>query len=156
MKRLDRYTLKSFLGPFILTFSIVLFILAMQFLWLYIDELVGKGLSFGVIMEFMAWGSATLLPLVLLLATLLASIMTLGGMGENNELLAIKSAGISLGRVLMPLIFVAVAISIGAFFISNDLIPVAYKKIYSLRDDIGRTKSVIKIPTKIFYEGIDG
>ena len=156
MKRLDRYTLKSFLGPFILTFSIVLFILAMQFLWLYIDELVGKGLSFGVIMEFMAWGSATLLPLVLPLATLLASIMTLGGMGENNELLAIKSAGISLGRVLMPLIFVAVGISIGAFFISNDLIPVAYKKIYSLRDDIGRTKKVIKIPTKIFYEGIDG
>jgi lipopolysaccharide export system permease protein len=156
MKILDRYTLKSFLGPFILTFSIVLFILVMQFLWLYIDELVGKGLSIGVIFEFMAWGSATLLPLVLPLATLLASIMTLGGMGENNELLAIKSAGISLSRVLLPLIFVAVGISIGAFFISNDLIPVAYKKIYALRDDIGRTKDVIKIPTGIFYDGIDG
>ncbi|MBP5505890.1 MAG: methionyl-tRNA formyltransferase [Bacteroidales bacterium] len=156
MKRLDRYVLTSFLGPFILTFSIVLFILAMQFLWLYIDELVGKGLSFGVIMEFMAWGSATLLPLVLPLATLLASIMTLGGMGENNELLAIKSAGISLERVLRPLVVVAVLISIGAFFISNDLIPVAYKKIYALRDDIGRTKSVIKIPTGTFYDGIDG
>ena len=100
-----------------MTFSIVLFILVMQFLWLYVDELVGKGLSLGVIFEFMAWGSATLLPLVLPLATLLASIMTLGGMGENNELLAIKSAGISLGRVLLPLVFVAVAISIGAFFI---------------------------------------
>ncbi|MBO4558275.1 MAG: methionyl-tRNA formyltransferase [Bacteroidales bacterium] len=156
MKKLDRYTLTSFLGPFILTFSIVLFILAMQFLWLYIDELVGKGLSFGVIMEFMAWGSATLLPLVLPLATLLASIMTLGGMGENNELLAIKSAGISLERVLRPLTIVAVLISIGAFFISDDLIPVAYKKIYALRDDIGRTKDVIKIPTGIFYDGIDG
>ncbi|MBQ9584194.1 MAG: methionyl-tRNA formyltransferase [Bacteroidales bacterium] len=156
MKRLDRYVLFSFLGPFILTFSIVLFILAMQFLWLYIDELVGKGLSFGVIMEFMAWGSATLLPMVLPLATLLASIMTLGGMGESNELLAIKSAGISLERVLRPLTVVAVLISIGAFFISNDLIPVAYKKIYALRDDIGRTKSVIKIPTGIFYDGIDG
>ena len=156
MKRLDRYILKSFLGPFILTFSIVLFILVMQFLWLYVDELVGKGLALGVIFEFMAWGSATLLPLVLPLATLLASIMTLGGMGENNELLAIKSAGISLGRVLLPLVFVAVGISIGAFFISNDLIPVAYKKIYALRDDIGRTKKVIKIPTGIFYDGIDG
>ena len=156
MKRIDRYTLKSFLGPFALTFSIVLFILVMQFLWLYIDELVGKGLSLGVIFEFMAWGSATLLPMVLPLATLLASIMTLGGMGENNELLAIKSAGISLSRVLLPLIFVAVGISIGAFFISNDLIPVAYKKIYALRDDIGRTKKVIKIPTGIFYDGIDG
>ena len=156
MKRLDQYILKSFLGPFVLTFSIVLFILVMQFLWLYIDELVGKGLSFGVILEFMAWGSATLLPMVLPLATLLASIMTLGGMGENNELLAIKSAGISLARVLLPLIFVAVGISVGAFFISNDLIPVAYKKIYALRDDIGRTKEVIKIPTGIFYDGIDG
>ena len=156
MKKLDKYILKSFLGPFALTFSIVLFILVMQFLWLYIDELVGKGLSLGVIFEFMAWGSATLLPMVLPLATLLASIMTLGGMGENNELLAIKSAGISLSRVLRPLIFVAVAISIGAFFISNDLIPVAYKKIYALRDDIGRTKEVIKIPTGIFYDGIEG
>ena len=156
MKKLDQYILKSFLGPFVLTFSIVLFILVMQFLWLYIDELVGKGLSLGVIFEFMMWGSATLLPLVLPLATLLASIMTLGGMGENNELLAIKSAGISLERVLRPLVFVAVAISIGAFFISNDLIPVAYKKIYALRDDIGRTKEVIKIPTGMFYDGIEG
>ena len=156
MKKLDKYILKSFLGPFALTFSIVLFILVMQFLWLYIDELVGKGLSLGVIFEFMAWGSATLLPMVLPLATLLASIMTLGGMGENNELLAIKSAGISLSRVLRPLVFVAVVISIGAFFISNDLIPVAYKKIYALRDDIGRTKEVIKIPTGIFYDGIEG
>ena len=156
MKKLDKYILKSFLGPFILTFSIVLFILVMQFLWLYIDELVGKGLSLGVIFEFMAWGSATLLPMVLPLATLLASIMTLGGMGENNELLAIKSAGISLGRILRPLTIVAVLISIGAFFISNDLIPVAYKKIYALRDDIGRTKEVIKIPTGIFYDGIEG
>lgn len=156
MKKLDQYILKSFLGPFVLTFSIVLFILVMQFLWLYIDELVGKGLSLGVIFEFMMWGSATLLPMVLPLATLLASIMTLGGMGENNELLAIKSAGISLERVLRPLVFVAVAISIGAFFISNDLIPVAYKKIYALRDDIGRTKEVIKIPTGMFYDGIEG
>ncbi len=156
MKKLDSYILKSFLGPFVLTFSVVLFILVMQFLWLYIDELVGKGLSLRVILEFMAWGSATLLPMVLPLATLLASIMTFGGLGENNELLAIKSAGISLSRVLRPITVVAVLISIGAFFISNDLIPVAYKKIYALRDDIGRTKEVIKIPTGIFYDGIEG
>ena len=120
------------------------------------DELVGKGLSFGVIVEFLAWGSATLIPYALPLATLLASIMTLGNFGENNELLAMKAAGISLPRILAPLIIVAVLISIGAFFASNDLIPLSYKKIYTLRDDIGRTKDEIKIPTGVFYNGIDG
>ena len=129
MKKLDRFILSSFFGPFILTFLIVIFILMMQFLWLYIDELVGKGLTLGVIAEFLGWGSATLIPMALPLATLLASIMTLGSMGEYNELLAMKSAGISLTRILTPLIFVSVFISIGAFFVSNNLIPVAYQKI---------------------------
>lgn len=156
MKRLDRFILTSFIGPFIAILFIVIFILMMQFLWLYIDELVGKGLSFKVIMEFLGWGSATLLPLSLPLATLLASVMTLGTLGENNELLAIKAAGISLFRVLSPLIIVSGLISIGAFFAANDLIPVAYNKIFTLRDDIGRTKEEIKIPTGSFYDGIDG
>ena len=128
----------------------------MQFLWLYIDELVGKGLSMKVILEFLGWGSATLLPLSLPLATLLASMMTLGTLGENNELLAIKAAGISLQRVMIPLAIVCLLVSIGAFFISNDLIPLAYNKIYTLRDDIGKTKEEIKIPTKTFYNGIEG
>ena len=128
----------------------------MQFLWLYIDELVGKGLSMKVIFEFLAWGSATMLPLSLPLATLLASMMTLGALGENNELLAIKAAGISLQRVLIPLGICCAVISIGAFFVSNDLIPVAYNKIYTLRDDIGKTKDEIKIPTGTFYNGIEG
>ena len=128
----------------------------MQFLWLYIDELVGKGLSMKVILEFLAWGSATMLPLSLPLATLLASMMTLGALGENNELLAIKAAGISLQRVLIPLGICCAVISIGAFFVSNDLIPVAYNKIYTLRDDIGKTKDEIKIPTGTFYNGIEG
>ena len=128
----------------------------MQFLWLYIDELVGKGLSMKVILEFLAWGSATMLPLSLPLATLLASMMTLGSLGENNELLAIKAAGISLQRVLIPLGICCAVISVGAFFVSNDLIPVAYNKIYTLRDDIGKTKDEIKIPTGTFYNGIEG
>ena len=97
---MDQFILKSFIGPFFAILLVVVFILMMQFLWLYIDELVGKGLSFKVILEFLAWGSATLLPLSLPLATLLSSMMTLGTLGENNELLAIKAAGISLQRVL--------------------------------------------------------
>lgn len=156
MKKLDQFILRSFIGPFFAILLVVVFILMMQFLWLYIDELVGKGLSFKVILEFLGWGSATLLPLSLPLATLLSSMMTLGTLGENNELLAIKAAGISLQRVLIPLALVCGVVSVGAFFISNDLIPVAYNKIYTLRDDIGRTKEEIKIPTRTFYNGIDG
>lgn len=156
MKKLDQFILKSFIGPFVAILLVVIFILMMQFLWLYIDELVGKGLSFKVILEFLGWGSITLIPLSLPLATLLASMMTLGTLGENNELLAIKAAGISLKRVLIPLICASAVISVGAFFISNDLIPVAYNKIFTLRDDIGRTKEEIKIPTGTFYDGIDG
>ncbi len=156
MKKLDLFVLKSFLGPFIMTLLIVLFVLVMQFLWLYIDELVGKGLGLGVIFEFLAWGSATLFPLALPLATLLASIMTMGSFGENNELLAMKAAGIPLLRILSPLMILSFAISVAAFFASNNLIPVAYEKIYTLRDDIGKTKEEIKIPTGIFYNGIDG
>lgn len=156
MKKLDQFILKSFVGPFIAILLVVVFILMMQFLWLYIDELVGKGLSFKVILEFLAWGSATLLPLSLPLATLLASMMTMGTLGENNELLAIKAAGISLQRVMAPLAGVCILISVAAFFIANDLIPVAYNKIYTLRDDIGKTKEEIKIPTGTFYNGIEG
>lgn len=139
-----------------MTFLIVIFVLMLQFLWLYIDELVGKGLGFGIILEFLGWGSATLVPMALPLATLLASIMTMGNFGENNELLAMKAAGISLQRVMRPLTIVSIIISISAFFISNDLIPVAWNKIYTLRDDIGKTKEEIKIPTGIFYNGVEG
>ena len=156
MKKLDQFILRSFIGPFFAILLVVVFILMMQFLWLYIDELVGKGLSLKVIFEFLGWGSATLLPLSLPLATLLSSMMTLGTLGENNELLAIKAAGISLQRVMIPLALVCGVVSIGAFFISNDLIPVAYNKIYTLRDDIGKTKEEIKIPTRTFYNGIEG
>ena len=156
MKKLDRFILKSFIGPFIAILLVVVFILVMQFLWLYIDELVGKGLSLKIILEFLGWGSITMLPLSLPLATLLSAMMTLGTLGENNELLAIKAAGISLQRIFIPLGCACMVISIGAFFVSNDLMPIAYNKIYQLREDIGKTKEEIKIPTKTFYNGIDG
>lgn len=156
MKRLDRFILKAFLGPFVAILLVVVFVLMMQFLWLYIDELVGKGLSLGVILEFMMWGGCTILPLALPLSTLLASMMTLGQMGENNELMAIKSAGISISRVMLPIMVASVAISVGAFFAGNDLVPKAYNEIYTLRDDINRTKDEIKIPSGTFYDGIDG
>ncbi|MBO4671095.1 MAG: methionyl-tRNA formyltransferase [Bacteroidales bacterium] len=156
MKKLDQFTLKAFIGPFVAILLVVVFILMMQFLWLYIDELVGKGLAFGVIMEFMMWGACTILPMALPLSVLLSSMMVIGQMGENKELMAIKAAGISLGRLIAPLIVTAALISVGAFFIGNDLVPKAYNEIFTLRDDITRTKESIKIPSGTFYEGIDG
>ena len=156
MKKLDKFLLKSFVGPFVGILLLVIFILMMQFLWVYIDELVGKGLSFRVIVEFMAWGGTTMLPLSMPLATLLASVMTIGNMSENFELIAMKASGISLARVLKPLIYVSLLICVAAFFVSNNLVPYAWNKIYSLRDDIKMTKDEINIPTGIFYDGIDG
>lgn len=135
---------------------VVIFILMMQFLWLYIDDLVGKGLGIGVILEFLMWGGFTILPMALPLATLLSSMMTMGQMSENNELIAIKSAGVSLSRVMAPLFTASVIISIGAFYASDKVVPIAYDKILTLRDDIDKTKDEIKIPSGIFYDGIDG
>ena len=156
MRKLDKYMVKSFLGPFFAVLLIVVFSLLLQFLWLYIDELVGKGLSLKVILEFMGWGAATMLPLSLPLATVLASVMTMGNLSENSELIAIKSAGISLSRVLLPLTVTSFLLAVAAFFAANNLVPLAYNEIYTLREDIGKTKEEIKIPTKTFYDGIDG
>ena len=133
MKRLDRFILKSFVGPFLAVLGIIVFILVMQFLWLYIDELVGKGLEFKVILEFLMWGSCQVLPLAIPLATLLSSMMTLGDMGEKFELTAIKASGISLTRVLIPMTLVSILISIGAFYIGDRLVPYSINQIYTMR-----------------------
>ncbi len=156
MKKLDRFILKSFLGPLVAILLVVVFILLLQFLWLYIDELVGKGLGLRIILEFLMWGACTILPQALPLATLLASMMVVGQMAENNELLAIKAAGVSFSRIIAPLTAASLLIAIGAFFIGDRLVPHAFNKIYTLRDDIGRTKNEIKIPSGTFYDGIDG
>ena len=156
MKKLDQFILKSFIGPFFAILAIVIFILVMQFLWLYIDELVGKGLELKVILEFLMWGSCQVLPIAMPLATLLSSMMALGDLGEHYELTAMKASGISLARILLPIMVACALISIGAFFINDRLVPYSINQIYTMRDDIGRTKSEIKIPVGIFYNGIDG
>ena len=156
MKKLDRFILKSFIGPFVAILFIVIFILVMQFLWLYIDELVGKGLELKVILEFLMWGSCQVLPIAIPLATLLSSMMTFGDMGESYELTAMKASGISLGRILLPVVVVSALISVGAFFVNDRLVPYSINQIYTMRDDIGRTKSEIKIPVGTFYDGIEG
>ncbi len=156
MKKLDRFILTSFVGPFVLILLVVIFILVMQTLWVYIDELVGKGLDFRIIAEFLFWGSCMVLPLALPLATLLASMMTIGSMGENNELIALKAAGVSVFRVMAPVMIASLIISVGTYFVINKLVPVAYNEMFTLRDDIKNTKNEIKIPDGVFYDGVDG
>lgn len=123
MKKLHWYIIKSFLGPFFMTFFIVVFVLLMQFLWKYVDDLVGKGLEFGVLAEMIFYASFGLLPYAFPLAMLLASIMTFGSLGENYELLAMKSSGISLYRIMKPLFVIAVVVMVTAFYFSNYLLP---------------------------------
>ena len=155
VKTIDKFLLKSYVGPMVLTFFIVSFIFLMNFLWRYIDELVGKGLDLSVILQLMWYATATTIPMSLPLATLLAAIMTMGNLGENNELLAMKSAGISLPRILLPLTVLVVFIAIGSFFASNNLVPYAWKKMNMLITDIRKQKQSIEFKDGAFFNGID-
>ena len=136
MNKLDRYILKSFAGPFVLTFFITLFILLMQFLWKYIDDLVGKGLDWYVVGELMFYASATMVPLALPLALLLASLMTFGNLGERFELAALKSSGISMFRFMRSTIFAAALVMVGAYAFSNYVMPKASLKFWTRLIDI--------------------
>lgn len=155
MKTIHKLILKSYLGPMILTFFIVMFVLLMNFMWRYIDELVGKGLSGGIIIELVGYAMANMIPMGLPLAMLLAAIMTLGNLGENYELLAMKSAGMSLLQIIKPLIFVVGIIAIGSFFIANNLVPYANKKLFSTLNDIRQQKQVIEFQDGLFFNGIE-
>ncbi len=150
MKTLYRFIIKSYIGPLVMTFFIVMFILLMQFLWKYIDDLVGKGLEWKVIAELLLYASSNLVPMALPLSTLLASLMTMGNLGENNELLAMKSAGISLPRILSPLIFITILISISAFFFSNNVLPYTNLKISTLLYSVKQQKPELAIKEGIF------
>ncbi|MBU6306961.1 MAG: LptF/LptG family permease [Bacteroidetes bacterium] len=154
--KLDKLILRSFAGPFIATFFITLLVLVMQFFWLYIDDFVGKGLGPGVILEFIGYQSAVLVPLALPLAMLLSSLMTFGNMGENFELVAIKSAGISLLRFMRPLFLLSILVSFIAFLFSNYVIPVANLKSRTLLADIVYAKPAFDLREGVFYDRIGG
>lgn len=147
--------LKSFLGPFVFTFFIALFILLLQFLWLYLDDLVGKGLELYVVGKLMFYASSTFIPLALPLAILLSSLMTFGNLGEHYELVAIKSAGISLRKAMKPLIILSLIISFGAFLFSNYVLPVANLKFRSLLYDVKQQKLAFNLNEGIFNDGLD-
>ena len=156
MKKLDWFILKSYLGPLVLTFFIALFILLMQFLWKYVDDLVGKGLEWYIIFKLLFYASSTFVPLALPLAILLSSLMTFGNLGEHYELVSMKAAGISLRRVMAPLIIVSILISGLAFYFSNVILPEANLKFLSLLYDVRSKKLAFNLKNGVFYDGIEG
>ncbi len=155
MKKLYKLILSSFLGSFIFTFFIVIFVLLMQFLWVYVDDLVGKGLSFKILMELFFHASVTFVPMALPLAILLASIMSFGDLGEHYELVAIKASGISLWTAMRPLLLFSVMLSGLAFVFSNSINPVAMLKFKTLLFDIRRQKLAFDIKEGQFYKDIE-
>lgn len=150
MKKVDLFILKTYIGPLIMTFFIALFILLMQFLWLYLDDLVGKGLEVKILVELLFYASSTFVPMALPLAILLSSLMTFGNLGEHYELVALKSSGISLKRLMRPLVILSVLISIAAFLFSDFILPVANLKFRSLLYDVQHQKLAFKIKEGIF------
>jgi len=156
MKRLHLFLIKSFLGPFIATFFIAIFLLLMQFLWKYVDDLVGKGLDFDQIALLLFYASARFVPIALPIAMLLASVMVFGKLGEQYELVALKSAGISLPRILLPLTIFVFMLSYGSFLFSNYIMPIANLKNGSMIYDIQKKKPALNIKEGIFYKDIEG
>lgn len=155
IKRLYLYILQTFVPVFFMTFAICLFIILMQFLWKYVEDLVGKGLDTHVLAELFLYAALTLVPMALPLAILLASLMSFGNLGERYELLAIKAAGISLLRAMRPLIILMILICIGAFFFQNDIIPKINVKFRTLMISVKQKSPELDIPEGSFYSGID-
>ena len=145
MKKIDRLILKSYVGPLCLTFAISVFVLLMQFVWKYIDDMVGKGLDLGVILELLFYASATFVPMALPIAVLFASIMTMGNFGEKYELVAMKAGGISLSRIMRPMALVTLLLTGVAFYFANNVMPTAVLKYKSTLYDITRKKPALNI-----------
>ncbi len=154
MKRLYSYMLQRFLPLLAMTFFICLFIVLMQFLWRFVDDLVGKGLSVSVIGELFFYAALTMVPTALPLAVLLASLMVFGNLGEKFELTAMKASGISLFRIMRPLIWLMVFIAVGAFFFQNNVLPVAQTKMWTLMFSVRQKSPEVEIPERSFYDQI--
>jgi lipopolysaccharide export system permease protein len=156
IKTIDSYVFKRFITLFVMTFLICIFILLMQFLWKHFNDLIGKGIGIGVIAEFFAYAMASLVPMALPLAILLASLMTFGNLGENFELTAMKSAGVSLFRIIRPLVVFIALVSISAFYFSNNVLPITQSKLWTLIYSLRQKSPELDIPVGEFYSGING
>jgi len=156
MKKIHLLILKSFIRPFLVTFFIVMFVLLMLFLFKYIDDMIGKGFAWYVILELMMYSSATNVQMALPLSVLLSTIMTYGSLGENYELVAIKAAGISLTRAMAPMVIIISVLSIAAFIFSDYMLPVANLKYFSLLYDVRQQRSATLLPEGVFSNSFPG
>ncbi|MGL4597674.1 MAG: LptF/LptG family permease, partial [Bacteroidia bacterium] len=156
MKTLHRFIIKSYIPPFVMTLFISIFILFMQFLWKWVDELVGKGLDSSVIAELFGYSALSTVPLALPMAVLLSSLMTFGNLAEHYELAALKSSGLSLYRIMLPLIIFIVFVTAGAYLFSNNLLPKTNLKMISTLFDIRQQKPALNLKDGVFYNEIDG
>ena len=154
IKKLDIFIVKQFMLLFAGTFCISLFVLMMQFVWRYVDELIGKGLSIDILAQFFWHLSLMVIPQALPLAILLASLITMGNIGENSELTAIKAAGISLMQTLRPLIIICCFITVGSFYFQNNIGPKSTKNLTQLLISIKQKSPELEIPEGIFYDRI--
>ena len=155
IKKLDIFVLKSFGILFVGTFFICLFIFIMQLLWLYIDELVGKGVPMSILMQFFYYAALTLVPKSLPLAVLLAALITFGNFGERSELTAMKSAGIPLARVMLPLIVFCIALGMISLYFQNITVPHANLQLQRLLISMKQKSPELEIPEGAFYDGIE-
>lgn len=155
LKKLDLLVLKGFIGPFLVSTLVMLIIMIFQFLWMFIDDLIGKGLELWIIIKLIIYTSATLLPLCLPVGVLFASLISFGTMGENHELVAIKASGISFRRFLQPILWIGIVISILAFLFSNFAIPYANKRYTNLFYSIMSKKPALNLKEGTFYDKID-
>lgn len=154
--KIYKLILRSFIGPFFATFFVTTLILLIQFLFKYIDDLAGKGLDGFIILELLGYSTLTLVPVALPLAVLLSSLMTFGNLAEHYELVALKSSGISLRRIMMPLFVFSIILSICSFLIADKVVPWAFLKQNSLLYDVQKKKPTLNIAEGVFYSGIDG
>ncbi|MBQ2520583.1 MAG: LptF/LptG family permease, partial [Paludibacteraceae bacterium] len=156
IKKIDIYLLRNFLGLFLATFFIAIFILLMQFMWMHVNDLVGKGIGISVLSEFFLYAAASVVPLALPLAILLSSLISFGNLAEKFELTAMKASGISLFRIMRPLIFTVAMLSVGAFFFSNNVLPKSQMKLWALIFSLRQKSPELQIPVGEFYDEISG
>ena len=154
IKKLDQYILSKFLPLFAAAFFICLFVFMMQFTWRYVDELIGKGLSVDILAQFFWYMGITLIPTSLPLAVLLASLITFGNMGEQLELLSMKAAGVSLIRIMRPILIVTILITGTSFYFQNNTSPKAQVQLRTLLFSMKQSSPAVEIPEGIFYSGI--
>ena len=156
VKKIDVYLLRNFLWLFIATFFIAIFILLMQFMWMHVTDLVGKGIGLSVLAEFFLYATASVVPLALPLAILLSSLICFGNLAELMELTAMKAAGISLFRIMRPLTFAVALLSLGAFYFSNNILPKSQTKLWTLIFSLRQKSPELEIPVGEFYDEISG